>query len=366
MKPTHLSPRKAAGGAKKFAPEPDAERARAIVAYLRTAEPSSTEVFDAFWQLDALPVNHVRDALAAWVGPLPDVEHLDPAMRRAHGLPPRALRLRTVSIARDADLLDLGPVVEAQLRLAGTTWDGADLAPEDRLDGEVEGSFAGTVERRVLADADDEAATPLFDVLLFAEDAGVVFAASTTTVTALIAYRKVETLDRRTRTAIEAAIAATDAPAAEGLPRSAAATDEAEKPSTTGPAQVASREAPAKKVAVKRTPAKKVAAKKAPANKAPAKKVAAKKAPAKKVATRKGPVTATRKSEAAKNTVTKPARAKKATSRGAAAKKATSEGAAAKKASPKKAAARKAAKPKAPSRKPAAGATKKAARVARR
>lgn len=153
---------------------------------------------DAFFELDALPPEEVRDALARWVGPLPDP-------------PVRPLRLRTISVAKDADVLDLGPIAEEQLRLAGKSWDDADLAPEERLDGELEGSFAGTLERHVLADA-EAPDTPLFDVLLFLEDSGVVFAAGTTRIVALIAYRKVELRDRRTRVAIEEAIAAPPPP----------------------------------------------------------------------------------------------------------------------------------------------------------
>ena len=353
MKPKDSSPRRALEDAKHVALEPDAERARAIVSYLQTAAPSSTEVFDAFWQLDALPVNHVRDALAAWVGPLPDLEHLDPALRHAHGLPPRALRLRTLSIARDADVLDLGPLAEAQLRIAGTTWDALDLAPEDRLDGELEGSFAGTLERRVLADAADATATPLFDVLLFAEDAGVVFAAGTTTVTALIAYRKVETRDRRTRTAIEEALAAMDAPAAEEAPVVATTgTPEEERPRTTEPEPTATRSTAAKKVAPRKAPPTEVATRKAPA-----KRVASKKAPAKKVAPKKAP---------AKKVAPKKAAAKKVAPKKAPAKKATAKKAPAKKAPAKKTPAKKTAKARTPSREATARTSKKGARVARR
>jgi hypothetical protein len=231
-------------------------RAKAIVAFLRTGEPSSADVFEAFWQLDALPVDAVRDALAAWTGPLPDLDRLDSATRIAHGLPLRPLRLRTLSVTRDADVLDLGPVVEEQLRLAGKSWDGADLPPEERLDGEVEGSFAGTLERRVLADAEAPGDTPLYDVLLFAEDAGVVFAAGTATVVALIAYGKVEMRDRRARVALEkaitapAAIASVDArPTSEsvalGTGRTSAATPSEE--------QAVVRDKAPKRTAVKRT-----------------------------------------------------------------------------------------------------------------
>jgi hypothetical protein len=204
--------------AKERTPSPHSRRAREIVASLRASEPSSAEVFDAFWELDKLPVDEVREAMAEWVGPLPERDRLDAATRRAHGLPMRRLRLRTLSIARDADVLDLGPIAEEQLRLAGKSWDGADLAPEERLDGEVEGSFAGTVARRVLADADAPDETPLFDVLSFAGDSGVVFAAGTTNVVALIAYHKVEMKDRRTRVALQEALDASDDVSPEATP----------------------------------------------------------------------------------------------------------------------------------------------------
>jgi hypothetical protein len=171
---------------RKRRPAPDAHRAKAILASLEAGDPTSAAVYDAFWELDAMPAEEVRAALGVV---LPE------------------FRLRTVSIAKDADVLDLGPVAEEQLRLAGKSWDGADLAPEERLDGEVEGSFAGTLERRVLADADTPGDSPLFDVLSFAGDSGVVFAAGTTNVVALIAYHKVEMRDRRTRDALESALA---------------------------------------------------------------------------------------------------------------------------------------------------------------
>jgi hypothetical protein len=259
----------------------DASRGRAteIVASLRAGDPP--DVFDAFWELDALPADEVRDALAAWTGPLPDPERLDSATRLAHGMSPRPLRLRALSVTRDADVLDLGSIAEEQLRLAGKSWDGADLAPEERLDGELDGSFAGTLERHVLADADAAGETPLFDVLLFAEDSGVVFAAGTTKVVALIAYRKVEMRDRRTRVAIEEAVGTRRASSEATAPASAVAaaavvTEPLED--ATGGAPIAkktvAKKAAAKKAAVKTTAAKKTVAKKTVAKKASAKKTA--------------------------------------------------------------------------------------------
>jgi len=234
----------------------DSSRAREIVASLRAGD--FTDVFDAFWELDALPIDEVRDALATWTGPLPDLI--------------RPLRIHAVSIAKDADILDLGPVAEEQLRLAGKSWDGADLAPEDRLDGELEGSFAGTLERRVLADADAPGDLALFDVLLFAEDSGVVFAAGTANVVALIAYRKVEMRDRVTRVALEEAIA----------PPSAVSSVEASPP----PPVVAAAEKTTKKKTVAKKTAKKTAAKKTSAKKTVKKKTVKKKTVAAKRATR--------------------------------------------------------------------------------
>jgi hypothetical protein len=316
-------PEKHLDKAKPRAPGASADRAREIVASLRAADPA--DVFDAFRQLDALPLDDVRDALASWTGPLPDLDRLDPAVRRALGLPPRPLRLRTLSVARDADVLDLGPVAEEQVRLAGKSWDGADLAPEERLDGELEGSFAGTLERRVLGDADAPGETPLFDVLLFAEDSGVVFAAGTTNVVALIAYRKVEMRDRRARVAIEEALAARGAegsvaPVQAAIARSVVEPVEAApsvvepveaapsvvEPVEAAPSVVAAVEATveesiekrpvgrrktaAKKASVKKAVAKKVSAKEASAKKAVAKKAVAKKAVAKKAVAKRASV----------------------------------------------------------------------------
>lgn len=196
-------------------------RAKACVAVLRTADPDSVEMYEAFRELDSLPVDVVRAELAEWIGPLPDLEQLDAPTRLRLGLPLRPLRLVAVSITRDADIFDLGTLAEDQVRLACRSWDGADLPAEERLDGELDGSFAGTLQRLVLADADADSAraAPLFDVVLFAEDAGAVFASGTTTQLALIAYGKVEMRDGRTRAAIEAALAPTAAqPAATTTP----------------------------------------------------------------------------------------------------------------------------------------------------
>ena len=149
------------------------ERARAIVDSLDQL--TSEEVFAAFEELDQLPSDVVRAALESATGPAPDPERLDDAIRRAHGFPARALHLRTVAVTKDADIFDLGPVAEQQLRLAGKAWDGRDLEPEERLDGEIEDSFAGTLEHHVLVDAERPGAGPLFDVLRYAGDAGTIF-----------------------------------------------------------------------------------------------------------------------------------------------------------------------------------------------
>jgi hypothetical protein len=293
----------------------NARRALAIVASLQSGEPGSEEVFDAFWELDALPVEDVREALAAWVGPLPDMDRLDSATRVAHGLPPRPLRLRALSVARDADILDLGPVAEEQLRLAGKSWDGVDLAPEERLDGELEGSFAGTFERRVLADADAPGDVPLFDMILFGEDTGVVFAAGKTTVVALIAYGKVEMRERHTRVALEDALAASkiarddalahDAgnvlppPQKEEELSSSAETPAAEAAEEPKPAKVAKRAS----TRAKATKAKSETAKKAAKPAKAAKKSATKAKPAKKPSAKKSAKTSAK--TAAKRRATK-------------------------------------------------------------
>ncbi len=190
----------------------DRARARAIVARLSAGSASSDEVFTAFAELDALPADVVREALEPWVGPAPDIDRLDDVTRRVHGLPPRPLRLRTASVAKDADVLDLGPVAEQQLRLAGKSWDGVDREPEERLDEEVEGNFAGTLERRVLADAEAPNGAALFDIIRYHEGDGVVFRAGTADPIGLIADGRVEMTDRRARVAIEEALAAPVAP----------------------------------------------------------------------------------------------------------------------------------------------------------
>ena len=182
-------------------PAPDA-RARAIVARLSEGTASSDEVFAAFEELDQLPPDVVRGAFEPWTGPAPDLERLDDQVRRAHRLPLRTPRLSTLESARDADVLDLGDIAEAQLRIAGKTWDGQDLDPFERLDGEREDSFAGTLERRVLG----EAGKPLYDVLLFGEGSGVFFRAGATNVLGVIADHRIETTDRPARVALEQAL----------------------------------------------------------------------------------------------------------------------------------------------------------------
>ncbi|MBX3208744.1 MAG: hypothetical protein KF764_27175 [Labilithrix sp.] len=302
----------------------DATRAQAIVASFDRL--SSEEVFEAFEELDALPPDVVRDALAASTGPAPDLERLDEATRRAHGLPPRALRLRTISVVKDADIFDLGEVAEEQLRLAGKAWDGRELAAEERLDDEVEGSFAGTLEHRVLAEAGGANAA-LFDVLLYAGDAGSIFRAGTSELVGAIAYSTVEMKDRRARSAIQAAL---EAPALEEAeleeaepslePETLAAPPEAasEPPTEKRPSPSTRRVAEA--ASPKKTPAR-AAAPGAPAKKAPAKKASATKAPAapveetaaKKTAPAKKKTSAAKTSAAKKTAPAKKASAAKKT-----------------------------------------------------
>lgn len=179
-----------------------------IVARLRSEPETPDEVFTAFAELDALPEDVVRDALEPWLGSAPDVERLDDATRAAHGFPARKLRLRTLAIVKDADVLFLGSVAEEQLRVAGRSWDGADLEPEERLDEETEHSFAGTLEHHTLAGADDDAGTPLFEVVRFLGDAGVIFRAGTVVAVGYIADGRVESADARIRAAVEDALRA--------------------------------------------------------------------------------------------------------------------------------------------------------------
>jgi hypothetical protein len=271
-------------------------RAQAIVAQLSAGSPSSDEIFTAFAELDALPADVVREALEPWVGKAPDIDRLDDVLRRVHRLPPRPLRLRTTSAVKDADVLDLGPVADQQLRLAGKSWDGLDREPEERLDEEVEGNFAGTLEHRVLADASD--GRPLFEVVRFHAGDGVVFRAGTAEPVGLVADGRVEMTDRRARVAIQEALA--EAPPVVAIepvieavaePVAAPAKKRAAPPKKKAAAKKTTAAAPAKKkAAAKKTAAAAPKKKAAPATKkkAAAKtKTAAAKAPAKKKAAAK-------------------------------------------------------------------------------
>lgn len=194
--PTKRTSTKARGG--------EAERAAELVTFLRAGEASSSEVHDAFWELDRLPSGVVLDALAPWTGPAPSLDPLDDDRRRALGLPARPLALTVLEVAEDADVLMLGDVAEEQLRVAGREWDGQDLDPFERLDGERDDSFAGSLRRVVLAGPGRAA---MFDVLLVAEGAGTVFRAGTRQVVGHVAEGAVEVRDTRTREAIAAALA---------------------------------------------------------------------------------------------------------------------------------------------------------------
>ena len=303
-----------------------AERAREIVDSLDKL--SSEEVFAAFEELDQLPSDVVRAALESATGPAPDPEQLDDATRRAHGFPARPLRLRTVAVTKDADLFDLGAVAEQQLRLAGKAYDGRDLEPEERLDGELDDSFAGTLEHHVLADAEHPGAPPLFDVLLYAGDAGTIFRAGTTEIVGAIAYGVVEMTDRRARVAIQEALARPfepappvstveeHEPAASGPPAHAEAEPEAEREEAEeAPSKPAPKKAAPKKKAAANSKKKAAAPKKAAAapKKPAAKKTAAKRAAAGEVSA-KAPKKATAKKTTAKKAAAKKSTAKKSTS----------------------------------------------------
>jgi hypothetical protein len=308
-----------------------AERARALIESLEQL--SSEDVFAAFEELDGLPSEVVRTALAASTGPAPDPESLDDETRRAHGWPPRPLRLRTVAITMDADIFDLGSIAEEQLRVAGKAWDGRDLSAEERLDGEIDDSFAGTLAHRVLADAEKPGSAPLFDVLTYAGDAGSIFRAGTTELVGAIAYGVVEMSDRRSRVAIQEALGAPveddvveDAPsvAEDDAIEPAYGVDRVELVELTPPLEASPK--PKKKMAAKKSSAPKktasvakesakkdVPAEAAPtsAKKAPVKKVAPKKATAKKVAVKK----TTAKKPATKKTTVKKTAAKTKTAK---------------------------------------------------
>jgi hypothetical protein len=258
------------------------ERARSIVSSL--GELSSEEVFAAFEELDALPPEVVREALAPSTGPAPDLDRLDDATRSALGLPPRPLRLSTVSSVKDADIFDLGAVAEEQLRIAGRSWDGRDLAAEERLDEEVEGSFAGTVERRVLVDAESPSGAPLFDVLLYAGDSGAVFRSGTTELVGAIDGTTVEMAERRARQAIQEALARAPEPSPVlGPAPEPEARVEPEPPRKKAAAKKKAASAKATSTKKKASSTKKAAAETKPSAKKPsAKKATAKKATAKK------------------------------------------------------------------------------------
>jgi hypothetical protein len=204
-------------------------RAREIVARLRNAE-GVDDLFLEFENLDSLPPDDVRAELEPWLGPAPSLDDLDDAMRKRHGLAPRALVLETVAVVEDADVLDLGAIADKQLRIAGKTWDGADLEPEERLDGELEGTFAGTLRHVVLADARTK--TPMFDVIRFHEDQGLVFRTGTLDVVAFIADGVVESRDRNVAAALTEALApAKPKPTRRAAPKKEAST--AKKKTTT-------------------------------------------------------------------------------------------------------------------------------------
>lgn len=173
------------------------------MASLGAEDASSEAVFAAFEELDALPVDVVRAELASSVGAVPD-------------LTPPPLQLHVLSDLRDADVLDLGDVAEEQLRILGKSWDGADLDAFERLDGELDGSFAGTLRHRVVGGDGGDAVQPLYDVLTHGDGSGIVFRAGTPRVFAMIADGLVETRDVRVRAALGALL---DEPAAEPEPK---------------------------------------------------------------------------------------------------------------------------------------------------
>jgi hypothetical protein len=268
-------------------------RARAIVARLSEGTATADEVFAAFEELDHLPPEIVRDALEPWTGPAPDLERLDDTMRRAHRLPLRTPRLATLGSARDADVLDLGDLAEQQLRIAGRTWDGQDLDAFERLDGERDDSFAGSLERRVLGEGKE----PLYDVILFGDGAGVIFRANTVTVLGVIADHRVETTDRPARLALEVALGGPPAKVEHveqeqlALPILEAAPVEVEEEAPKPKKKVAAK----KKAAAAEKPKKKAAVKKKTAAEKPEKAAKPAAKPKKKAAAK----TATKKKKAA-------------------------------------------------------------------
>ena len=392
------------------------ERAAKLVASLGQGLESADDVFAAFEQLDALPAEVVRDALVALTGESATLDDLDDATRVALGMPPKPVVLRPIAIVRDADVLDLGRLVEAQVRAAGETWDGENREAVERLDGESEGSFAGTLERLVLAPVPASASVPdvtrpAFDVLLFQSDAGAIFESGTTKRIGAIAYGTVEMSDRRARAAVQTALAWAKAnpPAStpyylpgaepkpepepvEQAPETVAAPPDRDSDAVSSAVPTRRVEVPKKRKftqesfpwgggekpadATKASPKKSASRKTkaaetdeaAPKKTTAKKKAAAKKeAPKKAAAKKEAPKKAAAKKEAPKKAAAKKAAAKKAAAKKEAPKKAAAKKAAAKKEAPKKAAAKKAAaKKEAPKKAPAkkAPAKKAVAKVA--
>ncbi|MBS2017919.1 MAG: hypothetical protein JST00_33900 [Deltaproteobacteria bacterium] len=230
--------------------------AKAVIAALGH-DASSERVFEAFEMLDGLSPELVRTELAEWLGPAADPEALDDATRAAHGMPPRPLRLRAAAVTKDADVLDLGAIAEEQLLVAGKSWDGEERDAFERLDGEVEGSFAGTLEHVSLVDA--ESGAPAYDLIRYLGAHGVVFHTGTICIAAHLADGLVETTDARLRRALESALASAPAEArAEAEPKAqakAAAEPEATAEPEAEPAKAPKRKAAAK-ASTKRTSAK--------------------------------------------------------------------------------------------------------------
>ncbi len=250
-------------------------RARTLVREL--ARPD-IDVFELFAQLDALPPDVVRAALAPVTGPSRPPEELDEDVRRAHGFPAPALHLACTHVVKPTVGARLAATTAEQIEKACATWDGLSLPLAARLaEGGGERSFAGNIEHRTLDDVDG---MPQFDVVLLHGDSGAVFRAGTTDVLATIAYGKVEVRDPRERRALQAALDGdTDTPAERAAPPAPAEAKAAEKAAET---KAAAKKAPAKASVKTASAAKKAAA---PTKKVPAKKAAAtKKPPAKKTA----------------------------------------------------------------------------------
>jgi hypothetical protein len=189
--------------------KPVGDQGKLAVALVRQLERPDCDVYELFAQLDALPPDTVRAALAGTTGPSRPPEELDDDVRRVHRFAPPPLRLTCTRVVLPAAGARLGLTTAEQIERACTTWDGLALPIAARLAEGGAHSLAGAIEHRTLDDLDG---MPQFDVVVLHGDSGAIFRAGTTDVLGTIAYGKVEARDRRERTALQEALDAEPEP----------------------------------------------------------------------------------------------------------------------------------------------------------